>query len=103
VDRDFSGGLEEGFQLTRPRSLSCRHHRIAVAERISTDRRDLDVPSSASLWGRHASALRHEKLQARHDDMLEGANAQAVANLLTRHMKSAAVAVAEASVESNHA
>jgi len=57
------------------------------------DRRDLGVPSSASLWSRHASALRHEKLQARHDDMLEGANAQAVANLLTRCLKSAAVAV----------
>jgi thioesterase domain-containing protein len=67
------------------------------------DRRDLGVPSSASLWSRHASALRHEKLQARHDDMLEGANAQAVANLLTRCLKSAAVAVPEASMESDHA
>ncbi len=36
------------------------------------DRRDLGVPSSALLWSRHASDLRHEKLQARHDDMLEG-------------------------------
>jgi len=43
------------------------------------DRRDLGVPSSASLWSRHASALRHEKLQARHDDMLEGTHAEAVA------------------------
>ena len=31
VDRDFSGGLEEGLQLTRPHSLSCPHPRIAVA------------------------------------------------------------------------
>ena len=53
-------------------------------------RRDLGVPSSASLWRRHASALRHEKLQARHDDMLEGANAQAVADLLTRCLEAAA-------------
>lgn len=59
------------------------------------DRRDLGVPSSAALWSRHASALRYEKLQARHDDMLEGANAQAVANLLTRCLKSAAVAVSD--------
>jgi amino acid adenylation domain-containing protein len=67
------------------------------------DRRDLGVPSSASLWSRHASALQHEKLQARHDDMLEGANAQAVANLLTRCLKSAAAAVPDASVEGDHA
>jgi amino acid adenylation domain-containing protein len=67
------------------------------------DRRDLGVPSSASLWSDHASSLRHEKLQARHDDMLEGANAQLVASLLTRCLKSAAVAVPEASVVSDHA
>src|SRR5215475_5161947 len=53
-------------------------------------RRDLGVPSSASLWRRHASALRHEKLQARHDDMLEGANAQDVADLLTQSLEAAA-------------
>lgn len=52
--------------------------------------RDLGVPSSASLWRHHAAALRHEKLQARHDDMLEGANAQDVADLLTRCLESAA-------------
>ena len=55
------------------------------------DRRDLGVPSSALLWSRHASALRHETLQARHDDMLVGANAQAVANLLTRCLNTARV------------
>jgi hypothetical protein len=54
------------------------------------DDRDLGVPSSASLWGRHASALRSEKLRGRHDDMLVGANAQAVADLLTRCLESAA-------------
>ena len=53
-------------------------------------RRDLGVPSSASLWGRHAAVLRHEPLQARHDDMLEGANAQAVADALSRCLRSAA-------------
>jgi thioesterase domain-containing protein len=53
-------------------------------------RRDLGVPSSASLWRRYASVLRHEKLQARHDDMLEGANAQDVADLLTRCLEGAA-------------
>jgi thioesterase domain-containing protein len=52
------------------------------------DHRDLGVPSSAALWSHHASSLRHEKLQARHDDMLEGANAQLVASLLTRCLKS---------------
>jgi len=52
--------------------------------------RDLCVPSSAALWRRHASELRHENLQARHDDMLEGANAQSVADLLTRCLESAA-------------
>jgi thioesterase domain-containing protein len=52
--------------------------------------RDLGVPSSALLWSRYASALRHQKLQGRHDDMLEGANAQAVADLLTRCLESAA-------------
>jgi amino acid adenylation domain-containing protein len=52
------------------------------------DRRDFGVPSSALLWSHHASSLRHEKLQARHDDMLEGANAQLVASLLTRCLKS---------------
>jgi len=67
------------------------------------DLRDLGVPSSASLWSRHASALRHERLQARHDDMLHGANAPAVANLLSRCLKSAAVAVpAGASAKSSH-
>jgi amino acid adenylation domain-containing protein len=55
------------------------------------DRRDLGVPSSASLWSHHASALRHEKLGARHDNMLEGANSQAVADLLTRCLESATV------------
>jgi thioesterase domain-containing protein len=52
--------------------------------------RDLGVPSSASLWRHHAAVLRHEKLQARHDDMLEGANAQDVADLMTRCLESAA-------------
>ena len=33
VDRDFSSGLDEGLQLTRPPSLSCRHDPIAVTER----------------------------------------------------------------------
>jgi hypothetical protein len=41
------------------------------------------------LWSRHASALRSEKLRGRHDDMLMGANAQAVADLLTRCLESA--------------
>jgi len=58
---------------------------------IEPVRRDLGVPSSASLWRRHASALRHEKLQARHDDMLEGANAQDVADLLTRCLETASM------------
>jgi thioesterase domain-containing protein len=53
-------------------------------------RRDLGAPSSVALWRRHASILKHEKLQARHDDMLEGANAQGVADLLTRCLESAA-------------
>lgn len=53
-------------------------------------RRDLGVPSSALLWRRHASVLRHEKLQARHDDMLTGANAQGVADLVTRCLEAAA-------------
>jgi amino acid adenylation domain-containing protein len=53
------------------------------------DGRDLGVPSSALLWSRHASALRSEKLRGRHDDMLVGANAQAVADLLTRCLESA--------------
>ena len=55
-------------------------------------RRDLCVPSSASLWRPHALVLRHEKLAARHDDMLEGANAQNVADLLTRCLNTAALA-----------
>ena len=55
-------------------------------------RRDLGVPSSASLWRPHALVLRHEKLAARHDDMLEGANAQNVADLLTRCLNTAALA-----------
>jgi thioesterase domain-containing protein/acyl carrier protein len=54
------------------------------------DGRDLGVPSSASLWSRHAYALRREKLQGRHDDMLVGTNAQAVADVLTRCLESAA-------------
>ena len=54
---------------------------------LEPDRRDLGVPSSVSLWSRYASALRHEKLPARHDDMLEGANAQAVADLLSRCLR----------------
>lgn len=53
------------------------------------ERRDLGVPSSASLWSRYASQLRHEKLPARHDDMLAGASSQAVADLLTRCLESA--------------
>ena len=52
--------------------------------------RDLGVPSSASLWRRHTSEFRHEKLQARHDDMLEGANAQNVADVLTQCLNAAA-------------
>lgn len=54
--------------------------------------------------GEHGAteAIPHEKLHARHDDMLDGANAQAVANLLTRCLKSAAVAVPEASIERDH-
>jgi amino acid adenylation domain-containing protein len=57
---------------------------------LEPNHRDLGVPSSALLWSRYASALRHQKLQGRHDDMLEGANAQAVADLLTRCLESAA-------------
>jgi amino acid adenylation domain-containing protein len=53
-------------------------------------RRDLGVPSSVSSWRRYAPMLEHEGLQARHDDMLEGANAQDVANLLTRCLQAAA-------------
>jgi amino acid adenylation domain-containing protein len=54
------------------------------------DDRDLGVPASAMLWRRHASALRSETLRGRHDDMLVGANAQAVADLLTRCLRSVA-------------
>jgi hypothetical protein len=54
------------------------------------DRCDLGVPLTALLWSRHASALRCEKLRGRHDDMLVGTNAQAVADLLTRCLESAA-------------
>ena len=52
------------------------------------DGRDLGVPPSALLWSRHAFALRREKLQGRHDDMLVGTNAQATADLLTRCLES---------------
>jgi amino acid adenylation domain-containing protein len=56
------------------------------------DARDLGVPSSALLWGRYASALRSEKIKGRHDDMLVGANAQTVADALTRCLESATYA-----------
>ena len=95
------------------RAVALRALRASAAYRPGTyngqltvfepDRRDLGVPSSASLWSHHASSLRHEKLQARHDDMLEGANAQLVASLLTRCLKSAAGAAPEASVATDHA
>ena len=64
--------------------------------------RDLGVPSSAALWSRHGSTLRKETLQARHDDMLEGANAQALAILLTRCLESAAVTVAYEALHSDN-
>jgi amino acid adenylation domain-containing protein len=54
------------------------------------DGRDLGVPSSALLWSRYAPALRCETLRGSHDDMLVGTNAQAVADLLTRCLESAA-------------
>jgi len=52
--------------------------------------RDLGLPSSASLWRRHAAALRRHSLPGRHDDMLAGANAQAAAALLTSRLEAAA-------------
>ena len=52
--------------------------------------RDLGAPSTAALWRRYASLVRHETLHVRHDDMLEGANAQVVADLLTRCLEAAA-------------
>ena len=55
------------------------------------DSRDLGVPSSALLWSRHASAVRREGIRGRHDDMLVGTNAQAVADLLTRCLESGMV------------
>src|SRR5882757_1218924 len=94
VDRSRTRAASAAFRAVALRALYA-----SVAYRPGTykgqltvfepDRRDLGVPSSALLWSRHASALRHETLQARHDDMLVGANAQAVANLLTRCLKTA--------------
>ncbi len=52
--------------------------------------RDLGVPSSATLWRRHASFLQHEELQAGHDDMLEDPNAKDLADTLTRCLEAAA-------------
>lgn len=82
------------------RAVALKALRASVAYRPATyegqltvfepARRDLGVPSSASLWRRYASGLRHEKLQARHDDMLEGTNAQDVADVLTRCMEASA-------------
>src|SRR5262249_14685859 len=57
--------------------------------------RDLGVPPSGLLWSRHAAALRKETPKGRHDDMLIGANPQAVADLMTRCLESAALAGAE--------
>jgi acyl-coenzyme A synthetase/AMP-(fatty) acid ligase/thioesterase domain-containing protein/acyl carrier protein len=54
---------------------------LSVFEPVS---RDLRLPSSAKLWRRHAAALKHYRLQGRHDDMLHGSNAEAAAALLTQ-------------------
>jgi thioesterase domain-containing protein/acyl carrier protein len=51
--------------------------------------RDLGLPSSASLWSRHARALRRYSLRGRHDDMLIGPNAEAAADLLTQCLEAA--------------
>jgi amino acid adenylation domain-containing protein len=57
--------------------------------------RDLRLPSSAILWGRHASGLQRHSLRGRHDDILVGANAEAAADLLTRCLEAAAKATSE--------
>jgi hypothetical protein len=73
VDRDFSGGLEEGLQLTRPHALGCRHHQISPIKWGEDWRRESTVglpgPAALDLYTRQRRSVRG----LRHVDVLESA------------------------------